>query len=361
MLGEREGRYRYYCPLLGMVFEQTKEDIIWANSSGELKNWSINFDCDTDFFDLDVESESHVFIIGDPIESLKQEVDASLKIKEAYEAREQSVSWHTPDAIFTKGRHLFLNGVPVLQNDIVWFRCDPANTVHYYELLRRLCAVDAYILNSPQAILNFHDKLSTSSLTNTCQYTVSNEANVSRCYKHLTTAGHEKFIVKAPSRFGGQSVYKVENLDELMAAFHDNIDDSGYVIVQGFIEMEKPTDTRVLITPYKIIGVFDRVAKDGDFICNMAAGRTAEASKKLSDKQFSYVKQTQSLMLDNDIFLAGIDLLGDELIEINVSCPGGIIYINEVSNDTVEFDIIDAAQDWVKRKKTSFWRVPSFL
>lgn len=365
LLGEKDGRFRYYCPLLGMVFEQSKENIFWMNSSGDLKNWSINFKCDQDFYALEVEPESHIFFIGDAIETLKQEADTSLTIKSAYEAREQSTSWHTPDAIFTKGRHLFLNGVPVLKNDIVWLRCDPHNTVHYYEMLRRLCATDAVFLNDPKSILTFHDKLSANHLNEVYQYTVSNEDNVRRCYKHLTTAGFSKFIVKAPSRFGGDRIYKAESLEELLQIFNENVEDSGYVIMQGFINMDKPTDTRVLITHDKIIGVVDRIAKEGDFICNLSAGGTQGLNTKLSETQLSLVKSAQKLLRQNDIFLAGLDFLGDKLIEVNVSCPSAVVYINKVTGDAVEFDIIDAAQEWIALRrlekieaKQTFYQAP---
>jgi len=351
MLGRRGDIYRYYCPLFGEVFEKHRDQILWENMNGELKNWSVSFACDKDYYDSHIEAEQHVFILGDELESLQPEFDTSLLLQDAYKKRGQSVSWSTPDEVYTRARLLHLSGVPVLKNDIVWMRCDPVNTVHYYELLRRISHMDAKILNNPKAILTFHDKLSRLYVDDSNCCTVSTKSDVKKALRHLIVLGFERYIVKKPSNFGGVGVHLVNNEDEAYDAFHELAEDSGYVIIQGYIETgDRQVDTRVMVTQDAILGSLDRVAKEGDFLCNLHAGATAQLTGDLSQKRVEQVKKIQNLMKDNDIFMAGIDFLGDILIEINVTCPSSIRQLNQVTGKIVEEEIIDLAWDYTGTK-----------
>ncbi len=343
ILGERSGVVRYYCPLLGSVVEQEKEDIIWKNSTGEVCNWSININIDQDVFDLKITPETQVFFIGDPEETLHKKIDSSLLLKKGYERHGYHATWHTSEDIFIKNKQLYLSGVPVLENDLVWLRNDPVNSVHYYELLRQLCHVNAKILNSPQSILTFHDKLSTMHISDNSLYSASSLDNVKRAYRHLTVDGYQEFIVKAPSEFGGKSIYKASSLEELIEHAETLISDSGYVIIQGYIKTGiEQIDTRVVITQDDVLGMLDRVAPEGSYICNISKGGTVRKNKGLTDWQKVKISETQQLMKEHDIFIAGVDFLGDFIIEINISCPSACVLINEISGGTIENKIVQA-------------------
>ena len=342
MLGVRDGLYRYYCPLFGQVFTVSREEMTWENGAGTLKNWAITFKSSHDFYETDLQSETHVFIIGDPIETLDAKFDTSLLLMKKYHELEQSVSWHTPRDIFTRDRTLYLSGLPVLKNDMVWMRCDPLNTVAYYEMLKRLSFVDAKILNAPKALTHFHDKLSTLWVQdNFSTYTASSHEGVNYAIRHLKVQGFDRFVIKAPSLFGGQGIFFASNAHEASEAFDKVIAASGYVIIQGFVNMgKKPVDRRILITSEKIIGVVDRHAAEGSELCNLHAGGKAQKAGPLSPLQQHMVKKVQMLMREHDIFLAGIDFLMDHLIEINVTCPSAVPQIMACGFPEADLDLI---------------------
>ena len=84
-LGTRAGQIRYYCPLLGRTITAHKDDIDWKNGDGSLKRWTVNFDVDGDFYDLDVEPEQHAFFLGDPLDQLNVDTDTSLLLQHRYD------------------------------------------------------------------------------------------------------------------------------------------------------------------------------------------------------------------------------------------------------------------------------------
>ncbi len=349
MLGVRNNIYRYYCPLFGEVFEKHGDDILWENMNGELKHWAVSFDSDVDYYDTHIEAEQHIFILGDSKDTLQPEYDTSLLLLDAYRKMGQSVSWATPDEIYTRAQLMHLSGIPVLKNDIVWLRTDPVNSVFYYEMLRRLAHMKAHILNNPRSVVGFHDKLSALYIDANNFCTASTEENVKKCLRHLKVMGKDKFVVKSPSLFGGKNVILCQSEEEVYHAFSSLVVDSGYVIIQGFVDTgARQMDRRVLTTPHKIIGTMDRVAKDGDFLCNIHAGASVQKSAPLTEKQKEHVANIQNFMLDNNLFLAGIDLLGDTPIEVNITCPSGVPQMNAVNDKQLELDLIDAAWEWTK-------------
>lgn len=351
VLGERNGTLRYYCPLFGVVFERKREDILWENASGLLHNWAVTFDTQHDYYDAEIEAETHVFIIGDPMEQLQPQFDTSLLLMRKYNDMDQSVSWHITKDIFTRGRMLYLSGVPVLKNDIVWMRCDPVNTVEYYEMLRRLALVEATILNDPKAILNFHDKLTTTLIDdNLTTYTVSSREGVEYAIKHLNVQGYRRYVIKAPSLFGGRGVYFAATVDEAADAFDKVAKYSGYAIVQGFVSTgNRQVDRRVLVTPDLMLGAIDRVAPENSLLCNLHSGGSAEKAGKLSAREENIIRQVQDIMRDAGVFLAGLDFMNGHLIEVNITCPSAVPQMKKVDNPDVDMVLINAAYDYARK------------
>lgn len=292
-----------------------------------------------------------VFIIGEPLEETDPTMDTGTLLMEAYQKRGDTVSWHTTDEIFTKYRTLYLDGQEVGKDDIVWIRCNPTNTIEFYELLRRLCHVDAKFVNSPQAILLYHDKLFASSFDDAHQYTATGLKSVKRCYELLMVDGFEKFVVKSPSRYGGKNIEFADNLAEIEQAYAKLVDDSGYVIIQGFVKQERIVDTRVLLLPEQVLGTINRVAKEGSLLCNLHSGASVEKGPKLSERRLEIVKNVQKSMRENNIFFVGLDFLGDSLVEVNVSCTTTVRQLNALEGGQFEFDMIEACDTFLFEEK----------
>ncbi len=151
------------------------------------------------------------------------------------------------------------------------------------------------------------------------------------------------YVVKSPSRFGGQNMGRASNHEEVQALFLKYAPDSGYVLIEPFLNQEgKLVDKRVFVANGNIIGMVDRVAADGEWQCNIHAGASTRRSKYIPEKACIIAKQ----LSDKGVFCAGLDFLGDELTEINVSCPSAIPQINKTSDCRSELLLIAEGWRW---------------
>lgn len=348
MLDVRGDIIRYYCPLNGKVISIARQDLVWTNGSGSLHNWVINLCPSANALEIsDISGEPFVFILGDSLESLSPETDTSLLLMSAYKEQGVPVFWVLDTAIALIGDVLYLNGLPVGEKDLVWIRFDPVNTVRYYEILRLLAQVkNVTFLNSPSAILLLHDKLASSKYRKqSLVISATSKDEVKRGLRHIDwrCSVTEGYVIKSPSRFGGQNMRRAKTHDEAISAFAEFVQDSGYVLIEPFLrQIDRPIDKRVFVANGRIVGAVDRVAAEGDWRCNIHAGASVRESVYLPGIASALASQIS----DEGIFCAGLDFMGDELTEINVSCPSAIPQINLTSDVRAELMLIDEAWRW---------------
>ncbi|MEJ2118212.1 MAG: hypothetical protein P8Y36_10055, partial [Alphaproteobacteria bacterium] len=156
LLSETDGVITYYDPY-GKVASIPRKDLQWRTSDDQSVNWSLNLAASAPNT-RDIVPARHTFILADDKSLLKPQFDTSLVIETETLNRGHSCTWHLVTGIATEGDQLFLDGVPVWDGDIVWMRPDPVNTAQYYEMLRHLLGKRGVFLNTPEAILNYHDK-----------------------------------------------------------------------------------------------------------------------------------------------------------------------------------------------------------
>lgn len=113
------------------------------------------------------------------------------------------------------------------------------------------------------------------------------------------------------------------------------------LVVQQFVEAEHPGDKRVVVLDGKILeidghiaGIERRPAVD-DFRANLHAGGSAH-ELTLSTRARSAADYAARLLADHGIWLAGVDLIGDRIIEFNVFSTGGLF--DSIQFSGVRFD-----------------------
>jgi glutathione synthase len=68
---------------------------------------------------------------------------------------------------------------------------------------------------------------------------------------------------------------------------------------------------------------FRRVNEGSDLRSNMSAGGKA-TKVKITDEMLQLVHVVQPKLIQDGMFLVGLDIVGDKLMEINVFSPGGL-------------------------------------
>jgi glutathione synthase len=137
-------------------------------------------------------------------------------------------------------------------------------------------------------------------------------------------------VLKPLQGSGGQSVFLVRpddvpNLNQMI----DAVSRDGYVIAQEYLEDAAEGDMRLFLMnglPLRIKGkyaAFRRVRSGGDMRSNIhAGGRRAMA--EITEVHLRIAEMVRPKLVQDGMFLVGLDIVGDKLMEINVFSPGGL-------------------------------------
>ena len=107
------------------------------------------------------------------------------------------------------------------------------------------------------------------------------------------------------------------------------------LICQKFIKDIKFGDRRIIFINGKYEGSVARIPKKNSIKANFHAGGIAKKTGLVfRDKKI--LNAVSKFLKKNDIFFAGIDIIGNYLTEINITSPTGIQEINRLNNLRLE-------------------------
>lgn len=221
--------------------------------------------------------------------------------------------------------------------DILWLRNDPS-----IDMEKRPWAQDAGIIFGQLAaskgvlVLNNPDSLVKASSKMYLEYfpdkvrprtVVTRElVDVERFYEEENS----KIILKPLRGSGGKNVFLLDkkegkNKQQIVEA----ITRDGFVIAQEYLPAAKNGDTRVFLVDGKPLDIdgkvaaIQRVQAAGELRSNVHQG--AKVMPPVLTKQtYSLIETIGSQLKDEGMFLVGLDVVGNKLMEINVFSPGGI-------------------------------------
>ena len=208
--------------------------------------------------------------------------------------------------------------------DVVLMRQDPPFHMAYItstHLLERLPS-SVKVLNDPAGVRNAPEKLSILGFAEFMPPTL-----ISRDPEAIHAFAKEQgtIVAKPLYGFGGRSVYKLaagdSNIDTLVEQWSELSPEP--LMWQAFLSEVKSEDKRVLFINGEVASIFARLPAEGSIRANMRVGGTP-AKTELSKKQAQICAALSPFLKDNGLMLAGVDLIGDHLTEINVTSPTGL-------------------------------------
>ena len=148
--------------------------------------------------------------------------------------------------------------------------------------------------------------------------------------RHFAKEMGGKIVLKPLQGSGGQSVFMVHgndtaNLNQMVEA----VSRDGYIIAQQYLPAAAEGDTRLFVMngePLRYKGkyaAFRRVRQGDDIRSNIHAGGSI-ARAQVDDKMLELVEIVRPKLVQDGMFLVGLDIVGDKLMEINVFSPGGL-------------------------------------
>jgi glutathione synthase len=157
-------------------------------------------------------------------------------------------------------------------------------------------------------------------------------------------------ILKPLQGSGGSGVFMVRadergNVNQMI----DALTRDGYVIVQEYLPAAAEGDTRLFMMnghPLRYKGkyaAFRRVRSGDDIRSNIHAGGKLRAAE-ITDAQLRLAEIVRPKLVMDGMFLVGLDIVGDKLMEINVFSPGGLGSAQKFENVNFAHAVIDALQ-----------------
>jgi glutathione synthase len=148
--------------------------------------------------------------------------------------------------------------------------------------------------------------------------------------KAFITDQHEKVVIKPLQGSGGQSVFLINeneqaNLNQMIEA----VIRDGYCIVQEYLPAAADGDVRLFVMNGRPLvhegkyAAFRRVNKTGDARSNMHSGGESQ-QVEVTDQMLELVEMVRPKLVRDGMFLVGLDIVEDKLMEINVFSPGGL-------------------------------------
>ena len=139
-----------------------------------------------------------------------------------------------------------------------------------------------------------------------------------------------RIVLKPLQGSGGASVFLVRpddmpNLNQMVEA----VSRDGYVIAQRYLPAAAEGDTRLFVMngePLRYKGkyaAFRRVRSGDDIRSNVHAGGKIHPAT-INDDALKLVEIVRPKLVQDGMFLVGLDIVGDKLMEINVFSPGGL-------------------------------------
>jgi glutathione synthase len=290
-----------------------------------------------------LKSSRKIAFIVDPLPKLKLEKDSTIAMMAAAAARGHRIyACEQGQISLSEGRvvgdfvELTLTGeeprwyragpvteYPLVEFGAVLMRKDPPFDMEYVYstyLLEHAARQGALVVNDPRAVRDNNEKYSITEFpTLTTDVLVSRDPDRLRAF----VARHDEAVLKLLDGMGGVSIFRVRSDDPNLSVILEtlNVFGSRTVMAQKYLPAIAAGDKRILLIGGEVVPyALARIPKSGESRGNLAAGGTGRA-QPLSARDREIAEQLAPILLSRGLFLVGLDVIGDNLTEINVTSP----------------------------------------
>jgi len=163
-----------------------------------------------------------------------------------------------------------------------------------------------------------------------------------------------RIVIKPLQGSGGASVFLVREIDfPNLNQMIDAVSRDGYVIAQEYLPAAEQGDLRLFLMngrPLRIgkkYAAFRRVRGGDDMRSNIHAGGS-KAPAEIGSAMLRICEIVRPKLVQDGMFLVGIDIVGDKLMEINVFSPGGLGSAQQFEKVNFSAAVIEAIERKVR-------------
>ncbi len=234
--------------------------------------------------------------------------------------------------------------VAMASMDVVFLRTDPPFDRRYFytTLLLDFLPTTTRVINRPEGVRNWNEKLAALHYAKLGPKTL-----ISRDHEQILQFVRDtgRTTIKPVDGFGGHDIFFLEpgQADALEHLDYLTHGQRRWIVAQAYVPQAKLGDKRILLLDGEPMGGILRVAAQGHEINNLDAGGHAEAMD-MTARDLEICAALKAGLKQQGIFFAGIDILGDRLIEINVTSPTGLQELSRFLDQPLHQRIIEALE-----------------
>ena len=229
--------------------------------------------------------------------------------------------------------------------DVILMRQDPPFDMAYItatHLLELLPANGPLVVNDPAAVRNAPEKLFVLKFKELMPPTLLSldAGEISAFWEE-----HGDIILKPLFGHAGAGIVHLrlgdENLNSLLEMYAQIYREP--VMVQRYVPEVRNGDKRIILIDGESAGAVLRIPATGEARANFHAG--GRAGKTVLTPREQHICETIGPTLkEQGLLFVGIDVLGDYITEINVTCPTGIQEISRLNDDNLAAKVWDAIE-----------------
>lgn len=317
---------------------------------------------------------TRIAFVIDPLDSLGIKKDSTLAMMWAAQRRGWDVSSLQTNELSWKRGHVFLSarrtelvdspdklamssdaryqvGEAINQSagsfDIVFMRKDPPFDMNYINatyLLEQAELGGVLVVNKPSSLRDCNEKFFTTAFPNLLppQIVASRIDELTRFHNEYADV-----VFKPLDGMGGKGIFRVKrddpNLNVILETLTQN--ETTAIVGQQFIPEIDDGDKRILLidgepVPFSLA----RIPKAGESRGNLAAGGVGVA-RPLTDRDREIANAVGPELVSRGLVFTGIDVIGDWLTEVNVTCPTCIRELDRECELDIAMDLLECLED----------------
>ena len=312
----------------------------------------------------------HILFVADPLESFKIYKDTTFAMMRELQKRghalaacePRGLSWEQGGVVTAGTRNITLTGDPKRWFEMagsegqthqalkdfgaVVMRKDPPFDSEYFyatHLLEQAEREGAKVFNKPRALRDHPEKLAILEFAEFIGPTLvtRNADDIKRFH-----AEHRDIILKPLDGMGGTGIFRVKEDGLNLGGITETLNGGGAqsVMVQKFLPEIALGDKRVLVIGGKPVPFcLARIPQGGEVRGNLAVGGKGVA-QPLSARDRAIAEAIGPVLAARGLLLAGIDVIGDWVTEINVTSPTCFQEITDQTGFDVAAMFVDALE-----------------
>ena len=311
-----------------------------------------------------------LLFITDPLESFKIYKDTTFAMMREAQRRghtlavclPQDLVWQRGSQVTARVRDIVLTGdstnwfqaqplrsAALTAFDAVLMRKDPPFDSEYFyatHLLEQAEREGARVFNKPRALRDHPEKLAIMEFPQFIGPTLvtRDPQDIQRFH-----AEHQDIILKPLDGMGGMGIFRVGPDGLNLGSITETLNRHGAqsVMVQKFLPEITEGDKRVLVIGGKPVPFcLARIPQGSEVRGNLAAGGKGVA-RPLSARDWEIAEALGRVLHSRGLLLAGVDVIGDCVTEINVTSPTCFQEIYDQTGCDVAFLFVDALEEAV--------------